>query len=97
VTSASGRAVVTVGAGPEQAERAALINPLAPDDEVADRSTLDLADADAARGALLDGGFGRCGPSARRDHEPTGPCAWASSSAAIWRSHDRCVRCGGPV
>ena len=57
VTTPSGRAVVTVGAGPEQAESAALINPLAPRDEVPDRSTLDLADADAARGALLDAGF----------------------------------------
>src|SRR5919198_621854 len=50
VTAPSGRAVVTVGAGPEQAESAALINPLAPNDEVPDRSALDLADADAARG-----------------------------------------------
>lgn len=47
VTAPSGRAVVTVGAGPEQAESAALIDPLAPHDEVPDRSTLDLADADA--------------------------------------------------
>lgn len=57
VTALSGRAVVTVGAGPEQAESAALINPLAPHDEVPDPSTLDLADADAARRALLDAGF----------------------------------------
>ncbi len=57
VTASSGRAVVTAGAGPEQAESAALINQLAPHDEVPDRSTLDLADADAARGALLDAGF----------------------------------------
>jgi SAM-dependent methyltransferase len=57
VTAPSGRAVVTVGAGPEQGESAALINPLAPHDEVPDRSTLDLADADAARGALLAAGF----------------------------------------
>jgi SAM-dependent methyltransferase len=57
VTAPAGRAVVTVGAGPEQAESAALINPLAHHDEVPDRSTLDLADADAARGALLDAGF----------------------------------------
>jgi SAM-dependent methyltransferase len=57
VTAPSGRVVVTVGAGPEQAESAALINPLAPHDEVPDRGTLDLADADAARGALLDAGF----------------------------------------
>ena len=57
VTGPSGRAVVTVGADPEQAESAALITPLAPHDEVPDRSTLDLADADAARGALLDAGF----------------------------------------
>ncbi|MFY1687348.1 class I SAM-dependent methyltransferase [Plantactinospora sp. WMMB782] len=58
VTAPGGRAVVTVGAGPEQAESAALINPMARHDEVPDRSTLDLADADAARGALLDAGFG---------------------------------------
>ncbi|MFB9238410.1 class I SAM-dependent methyltransferase [Plantactinospora siamensis] len=57
VTAPSGRAVVTVGAGPEQAESAALINPLASHDEVPDRSALDLADSDAARGALLDAGF----------------------------------------
>jgi SAM-dependent methyltransferase len=57
VTAPAGRAVVTVGAGPEQAESAALINALAPRDEVPDRSTLDLADVDAARGALLDAGF----------------------------------------
>src|SRR5919198_4486441 len=57
VTAPSGRAVVTVGAGPEQAESAALINPLAPHDEVPDGSTLDLADAAAARGALLAAGF----------------------------------------
>lgn len=57
VTAPKGTAVVTVGAGPEQAESAALINPLAPHDEVPDRGTLDLADADAGRGALLDAGF----------------------------------------
>ena len=57
VTGPSGRAVVTVGAGPEQVESAALINPLAPRDEVPDRATFDLADADAARSALLDAGF----------------------------------------
>lgn len=57
VTTPSGRAVVTVGAGPEQAETAALINPLAPGDEVPDLSALDLADADATGGALLDAGF----------------------------------------
>jgi SAM-dependent methyltransferase len=57
VTAPAGTAVVTVGAGPEQAESAALINPLAQPDEVPDRSTLDLADTDAARGALLDAGF----------------------------------------
>lgn len=57
VTAPSGRAVVTVGAGPEQAASAALINPLAPHDEVPDPSTLDVADADAARDALLDAGF----------------------------------------
>ena len=48
---------MTVGAGPEQAESAGLINPLAPHDEVPDRGALDLADADAARGALLAAGF----------------------------------------
>lgn len=57
VTALSGKAVVTVGAGPEQAESAALINPLADHDEVPDSSMLDLADANAARGALLDAGF----------------------------------------
>jgi SAM-dependent methyltransferase len=57
VTGPAGRAVVTVGAGPEQAESAALINPLAPPGEVPDRSTLDLADAGEARTALLDAGF----------------------------------------
>ena len=127
VTTPSGRAVVTVGAGPEQAESAALIDPLAPHDEVPDRSTLDLADADAARCSMPGShpwrwptsrststsrarttrsppscrparwprrsgtpaarpSTRRCGPSSRRDHGPTGPCAWASSSAAISRS-----------
>jgi SAM-dependent methyltransferase len=57
VTASSGRGIVTVGAGPAQAESAALINALAPRDEVPDRGTLDLADPDAARGALLDAGF----------------------------------------
>jgi SAM-dependent methyltransferase len=57
VTAPSGRAVVTVGAGPEQAESAALINPLAPRGDVPDPSTLDLADADATRGALLEAGY----------------------------------------
>jgi SAM-dependent methyltransferase len=57
VTAPTGRAIVTVGAGPEQAESAALINPLAPHDEVPDGRTLDLADADTALGALLDAGF----------------------------------------
>lgn len=52
-----GADVIGVGAGPEQAESAALIDRLAPHDEVPDRSTLDLADADSARGALLDAGF----------------------------------------
>jgi SAM-dependent methyltransferase len=58
VTAPSGRAVVTIGTGPEQAESAALINPLARPDQVPDPSTLDLADANAARDALLDAGFG---------------------------------------
>ncbi|HEY6747167.1 MAG TPA: class I SAM-dependent methyltransferase [Mycobacteriales bacterium] len=57
VTAPSGRAVVTVGAGPEQAESAALINPLASPEEVPGRGALDLTDADAARSALLDAGF----------------------------------------
>ncbi|NEA21928.1 methyltransferase domain-containing protein [Actinomadura bangladeshensis] len=57
VTAPSGQAVVTVGAGPEQAESAALINPLAPRSDVPDLSTLDLADADATRAALLEAGF----------------------------------------
>jgi ubiquinone/menaquinone biosynthesis C-methylase UbiE len=57
VTARPGRAVVTVGAGPEQAESAALINPLARRNDVPDLGTLDLADADAARSALLDAGF----------------------------------------
>lgn len=57
VTSAHGRAVLTVGVGPEQNESAALINFLAPHDEVPDLSTLDLASADAARDALRGVGF----------------------------------------
>jgi SAM-dependent methyltransferase len=57
VTSTSGRAVITVGAGPEQGACAALIDPLARLDELPDRSTLDLADAAAARAALRDAGF----------------------------------------
>jgi hypothetical protein len=43
VTAPAGRAVVTVGAGPEQAESAALINPLAPYGQVPGDGTLDLA------------------------------------------------------
>ncbi|GAA1870965.1 class I SAM-dependent methyltransferase [Actinomadura bangladeshensis] len=57
VTAPSGRAVVTVGAGPDQAESAALINPLAPRGDVPDLGTLDLADPDATRGALLEAGY----------------------------------------
>jgi SAM-dependent methyltransferase len=57
VTAPSGRAVITMGAGPAQAESAALINPLAPQDQVPDSSALDLADAPAARAALLAVGF----------------------------------------
>src|SRR5829696_1431359 len=51
VTAPSGRAVVTVGAGPEQAESAALIKPLAPHDEVptAARSTSPTRTGLAAR------------------------------------------------
>ncbi|MEV4198343.1 hypothetical protein [Micromonospora globbae] len=37
---------------PEQADSAALIDPLAHHDDVPDRNTLDLADAEATRGAL---------------------------------------------
>jgi len=51
------RAVVTVGCGPEQAESAGLINPLAPPTEVPDLRTLDLADEAAATEALLAAGF----------------------------------------
>lgn len=57
VTAAGGRAVVTVGAGPEQAQSASLINPLAPRGAVPDHGALDLADTDATRAALLDAGF----------------------------------------
>ena len=57
VTAPSGRALVTVGAGPEQAESAALINPLARPDEVPDHHAFDLADPAAARAAFLDAGF----------------------------------------
>jgi ubiquinone/menaquinone biosynthesis C-methylase UbiE len=57
VTTPSGWAVVTVGAGPEQGECAGLIEPLAPRDALPDRSSLDLADAAAARAALLEAGF----------------------------------------
>ncbi|MFC7279700.1 class I SAM-dependent methyltransferase [Paractinoplanes rhizophilus] len=57
VTALPGRAVVTVGAGPEQAESAALINPLADHGEVPDSGVLDLADTDAARRVLLAAGF----------------------------------------
>ena len=58
VIAPEGRAFVTAGAGPEQVESAALINPLACPDEVPDHRTFDLADAEAARAALLDAGFG---------------------------------------
>jgi hypothetical protein len=57
VAVADGRAVVTVGVGPEQAESPALINALAPRDEVPDPGTFDLANANAARPPLLDAGF----------------------------------------
>lgn len=57
VTAPSGRAVITVGAGPEQAESAALINRLARPDHVPDLSTLDLRDATTTRAALRDAGF----------------------------------------
>ena len=57
VTAPEGRTFVTVGAGPEQAESAALINPLACPDEVPDNHAFDLADAAAARAAFLDAGF----------------------------------------
>jgi SAM-dependent methyltransferase len=129
VTAPSGRAVVTVGAGPEQAESAALIDPLAPTTmcPTAARSTSPTRIRLAARCSMPGShpwrwptsrststsrarttrsppscrparsprGSGtpaawrskrRCGSSSRRDHGPTGPCAWASSSAAISRS-----------
>jgi SAM-dependent methyltransferase len=57
VTAPSCRAVITVGAGPEQGACAALIAPLARLDELPDRSTLDLADAAAACAAIRDAGF----------------------------------------
>jgi len=57
VTATLGRAVVTVGAGPEQAQIAGMINPLAPREEVPDPSMLDLTDDNASRDALLDAGF----------------------------------------
>lgn len=58
MTAPEGRALVTVGAGLEQVESAALINPLACPDDVPDHRTFDLADADTARAALRDAGFG---------------------------------------
>jgi SAM-dependent methyltransferase len=57
VTRASGRAMITVGAGPEQAACAALIEPLAWRHDLPDRNTLDLADAAAARYAVRAAGF----------------------------------------
>ncbi|MGW6282932.1 class I SAM-dependent methyltransferase [Kribbella sp. NPDC055071] len=57
VTAPGGRLVVTVGAGPDQAESAALINPLARYDDVPDHAGFDLADPDTARRALLGAGF----------------------------------------
>ena len=57
VTAPTGRAVVTVGTGPEQAESAAMINPLARPDHVPDLGTLDLADPATSRAALLEAGF----------------------------------------
>jgi SAM-dependent methyltransferase len=57
VTAPGGRAVVTVGAGPEQGACAALIAPLARLDELPDRSTLDLTDATAASDAMHAAGF----------------------------------------
>jgi len=55
VTAEGGRAVLTVGAGPDQARSAALINPLAAHGEVP--GPFDLTDPDSAREALLDAGF----------------------------------------
>jgi SAM-dependent methyltransferase len=57
VTAPGGRLVVTVGAGPDQAESADLINPLARYDDVPDHATFDLADPDTAHRALLAAGF----------------------------------------
>jgi SAM-dependent methyltransferase len=57
VTAPSGRAVVTVGTGPQQSACAGLIQALAPRGELPDLSTLDLADPAAARAAMLEAGF----------------------------------------
>ncbi|WP_158630272.1 class I SAM-dependent methyltransferase [Glycomyces terrestris] len=57
VTGPGGRAVVTVGAGPEQAASAAVINPLAARGDVPGPGGLDLADTAAVRAVLLDAGF----------------------------------------
>jgi SAM-dependent methyltransferase len=57
VTAPSGRAVITVGAGPEQGACAALIAPLAPRGELPDPATLDLADVAGSRAALLAAGY----------------------------------------
>jgi SAM-dependent methyltransferase len=57
VVTPRGSAVITVGVGPEQAESAALVNPLARPDHVPDISRLDLADEATTRAALLDAGF----------------------------------------
>ncbi|MEU6247828.1 class I SAM-dependent methyltransferase [Glycomyces sp. NPDC047010] len=51
------RAVLTVGAGPDQARSAALINPLAAHDEVPDADEFDLTDPDAAGDTLRRAGF----------------------------------------
>jgi SAM-dependent methyltransferase len=85
-----GRAVITVGAGPEQRECAALIAQLAPSAALPDPGTLDLTDAAATRAALLDAGFGTatatdvafdvdfdCVDDAVRAQLPAGPVAAA--------------------
>ncbi|MFB9659966.1 class I SAM-dependent methyltransferase [Glycomyces mayteni] len=51
------RAVLTVGAGPDQARSAALVNPLAAPAEVPDAEAFDLTDPAAAGEALRRAGF----------------------------------------
>ncbi len=57
VTAESGRAVVTVGVGPDQLESASLIRSLARAEDLPSNDSFDLADRESARRALLAGGF----------------------------------------